>query len=70
MARCYALAPEVKQQIEDLVNNNKLFVFMKGTPEAPMCGFSKAVVQVLEVHGEHQRTYGHTWVVACCLQSE
>ncbi|EGD78779.1 glutaredoxin [Salpingoeca rosetta] len=49
--RCYALAPEVKQRIDDMVQNNKLFVFMKGTPEAPMCGFSRAVVQVLELHG-------------------
>jgi glutaredoxin-related protein len=24
---------------------------MKGTPDAPMCGFSNAVVQILNVHG-------------------
>lgn len=34
-----------------LVKENKLFVFMKGTPDMPMCGFSKAVCQVLDLHG-------------------
>lgn len=24
---------------------------MKGTPQLPMCGFSRAVVQLLELHG-------------------
>ena len=31
---------------------NKVVVFMKGTPLAPQCGFSKAVVQILELHGD------------------
>ena len=26
-------------------------LFMKGTPDAPQCGFSKAAVQVLEMQG-------------------
>ena len=28
-----------------------LQVFMKGVPEEPRCGFSRAVVQILEMHG-------------------
>ncbi|XP_005110052.1 glutaredoxin-related protein 5, mitochondrial [Aplysia californica] len=28
-----------------------IFVFMKGTPEAPRCGFSNAVCQILRFHG-------------------
>jgi monothiol glutaredoxin len=24
---------------------------MKGTPEVPQCGFSRAVVQILDIHG-------------------
>jgi len=33
---------------------------MKGTPEVPQCGFSRAVIQVLDIHGvppEKMRTY-------------
>jgi len=26
-------------------------LFMKGTPEAPQCGFSRATVQILELQG-------------------
>ncbi|KAF7996586.1 hypothetical protein HCN44_002232 [Aphidius gifuensis] len=37
--------------IKKLVTNNKVVVFMKGVPEAPKCGFSNAVVQVLRMHG-------------------
>ena len=35
-----------------MVKENKLFVFMKGTPDQPRCGFSNAVVQVLDANGE------------------
>jgi len=34
-----------------MVNANKCVVFMKGTPEAPNCGFSRAVIQMLEAEG-------------------
>ena len=27
---------------------------MKGVPEEPRCGFSRAVVQILEMHGVHK----------------
>jgi glutaredoxin-related protein len=32
-------------------SGTKVVVFMKGTPEAPKCGFSNAVVQILKMHG-------------------
>lgn len=44
-------ATAVPASIEKLVKNNKVVVFMKGVPEAPNCGFSNAVVQVLRMHG-------------------
>lgn len=44
------LAADVKT-IEKFVSNNSVVVFMKGNPEAPRCGFSNAVVQVLRMHG-------------------
>ncbi|XP_037050711.1 glutaredoxin-related protein 5, mitochondrial [Bradysia coprophila] len=40
-----------KEQITKLVKNNKVVVFMKGVPEAPRCGFSNAVVQIMRMHG-------------------
>ncbi|XP_043476484.1 glutaredoxin-related protein 5, mitochondrial [Leptopilina heterotoma] len=38
-------------EIENLIKHNKVVVFMKGIPEAPKCGFSNAVVQILRMHG-------------------
>ena len=40
------LAPDLKQKIEDLVKQNKVVVFMKGTRQFPQCGFSNTVVTV------------------------
>ncbi|MDI7223211.1 Grx4 family monothiol glutaredoxin [Leptospira santarosai] len=42
---------EVKQKINGLIGTNKVFLFMKGTPEAPMCGFSAGVSNVLRSLG-------------------
>jgi monothiol glutaredoxin len=33
--------------IKDAIEKNKITVFMKGTPAQPMCGFSAAVVEIL-----------------------
>ncbi|XP_015587283.1 glutaredoxin-related protein 5, mitochondrial [Cephus cinctus] len=38
-------------KIGNLVKQNKVVVFMKGVPEAPKCGFSNAVVQIMRMHG-------------------
>ena len=38
---------ETKEQIKKLVNENSILLFMKGSPEAPMCGFSARVTQIL-----------------------
>jgi monothiol glutaredoxin len=43
-----AAQPELKQQVQDLIKDNRVLLFMKGTPDAPRCGFSMRVVQVLE----------------------
>ena len=42
-----ALTPEQKQVWDDLVAQNDLVLFMKGTPDAPQCGFSNRAAQVL-----------------------
>lgn len=42
------LNAETKKQIENLTKKNKVFLFMKGTPEEPMCGFSMKAVETLK----------------------
>jgi len=39
---------QTKEEITNLIDNNKICLFMKGTPEAPQCGFSLAVSNVLK----------------------
>jgi len=46
-----AANPELKQQVEGLLRENQVLLFMKGTPEMPRCGFSMRVVGVLEQLG-------------------
>tara|TARA_Y100001935_G_C17044822_1_gene379046 strand:- start:186 stop:512 length:327 start_codon:yes stop_codon:yes gene_type:complete len=38
---------DLKAQITKTINENMIVLYMKGTKEMPMCGFSNAVVQVL-----------------------
>ena len=37
----------IKEEITKTINENMIVLYMKGTKEMPMCGFSNAVVQVL-----------------------
>ncbi len=39
---------DIKKDIENLINENQVCLFMKGTPNAPQCGFSMAVSNVLK----------------------
>lgn len=45
------MTPELKEQIDNLVNQNKIVVFMKGNKLMPQCGFSNNVVQILNTLG-------------------
>ncbi len=38
---------EIQANIKDVVENNDVVLFMKGTKETPQCGFSNAVVNTL-----------------------
>ena len=38
----------IREKINNLINENQVCLFMKGTPEAPQCGFSMAVANVLK----------------------
>ena len=39
---------EINKRIENLIKDNEVCLFMKGTPETPQCGFSMAVTNVLK----------------------
>ncbi len=38
---------DVKSRIDQLLTENKTFLFMKGSPAFPMCGFSARAVAIL-----------------------
>ncbi len=40
-------ASGVQQRIDELVKSNRVVLFMKGTAQFPMCGFSSRSVQIL-----------------------
>jgi monothiol glutaredoxin len=46
-----AANPELKEKVEEVLRENRVLLFMKGTPETPQCGFSMRVVGVLEQMG-------------------
>ena len=39
---------EIKEKIQSLIKENNVCLFMKGTPDAPQCGFSMTVSNVLK----------------------
>jgi monothiol glutaredoxin len=39
---------DIHQQIDDIVKGHRVVLFMKGTAQFPMCGFSGRAVQVLK----------------------
>ena len=38
----------INEQIKNLINENNICLFMKGTPDVPQCGFSLAVANMLK----------------------
>jgi monothiol glutaredoxin len=46
-----AANPELRAQLEGAISDNKVLLLMKGTPEAPRCGFSMRAVGILEQMG-------------------
>jgi|TARA_B110000971_G_C19906854_1_gene452682 monothiol glutaredoxin len=39
---------DIKSEIENIINNSEVCLFMKGVPEAPQCGFSMTVSNILK----------------------
>jgi len=42
---------DAKQKIHDTVTANPVVLYMKGTPQAPQCGFSARAIQILQACG-------------------
>ena len=42
---------DLKEQIVNDIDSNSIILYMKGTKEMPMCGFSNQVVQILDHYG-------------------
>ena len=40
---------KIKTVIQNHINDNEVCLFMKGTPDAPQCGFSMAVSNMLKI---------------------
>ena len=40
---------DIKKMIQNEIDNNEVCLFMKGTPDAPQCGFSMAVSNMLKI---------------------
>jgi monothiol glutaredoxin len=39
---------ETKEKLKEIIANNDVCLFMKGVPDAPQCGFSMAVSNILK----------------------
>ena len=42
---------DTQKRISDLVQHNRVVLFMKGTAQFPMCGFSGRAIQILKACG-------------------
>jgi len=40
---------QTRNLIQEHINSNEVCLFMKGTPDAPQCGFSMAVTNILKI---------------------
>ena len=42
---------DIKQKIHETVTGNPVVLYMKGSPQAPQCGFSARAIQILQACG-------------------
>ena len=50
-AQIRLLSDETRSAIDRAVGSSPVVLFMKGTPETPQCGFSRASIQILGMQG-------------------
>lgn len=60
----------VKEEINEIINDSRVVLFMKGTPFQPACGFSARVVAVLKANGFAPSTYRYVNVLEDELMRE
>lgn len=48
---CRFLSTKVRESITSAIDSAPVVLFMKGTPEAPACGFSRNTIQILGFQG-------------------
>ena len=41
----------LSEQIKEDIKSNSIILYMKGTKQMPMCGFSSTVVNIMNMHG-------------------
>lgn len=46
-----SLSTESREEIEKAIGSSPVVLFMKGTPDLPQCGFSRASIQILGLQG-------------------
>ena len=46
----------LSDKIKNDINNNTIMLYMKGTKEIPMCGFSATIVKILNMHNATYKT--------------
>ena len=42
---------QIRSELQRAIEEERVMLFMKGTPDAPRCGFSMRVTQILNAHG-------------------
>jgi len=47
---------DISDKIKKDLNENKIMLYMKGTKEMPMCGFSSTVVNILNLYNVNYET--------------
>jgi len=50
------LVLDISDKIKKDINKNKIMLYMKGTREMPMCGFSSTVVNILNLYNVNYET--------------
>lgn len=48
---------DLNEKISKLIGSSDIFVFMKGVPDMPQCGFSANVVAILNHLGKNYKTF-------------
>ena len=50
-------AGDLNERIKNLINSSKIFLFMKGNPQMPQCGFSANVIGILNAMNVTYNTF-------------